>query len=476
MSDTVDIVFVEKDVWVAIATNPVGLRIKSNGIGRWHFAATTDGAAPSLELDGEIFEGVSHRYIPSFIGTVYVRVDTDGHKFSITPDIGKTPVSLGSGGLTEDAWGTPKVTQDFSLFHGMFTFDVPPSMWLIEEGSVEVPNSTSTRATSILGHLNVTSGGTALDTCHVESRRHPRYQPDRGLKYAASIGFKGANSDGILRAGLIVDGENGVYFKTIGDGKLYACILNDGVETHAEEITLPFAIDITLGNIYDIRMQWRGVGKVDYFAGNPDTSLLEKVHTIEFLNTLDEKTSIRNPAMSVAFHAENVTEEVSLWCGCVDVTSEGGAVVREQYGEHSHNNTSIGAGGAVFAVRNPQLAPNGKINTRDLRLVRITITADKKSVFKAYQTRDPSAIVGGAWVPTKTGSFVEANHAATSVDTSKMEKFSTFRLAAGQTIERSNPSSETIDFFGVHGDYLVVVCDVGVGVDVELAIEWGEEI
>jgi len=382
----------------------------------------------------------------------------------------------GLGGLTTDAWGTQKVVQDFSLFHGMFTFDIPPSMWIIEENGTEVANAASTRATSISGHINVTSGATALDTCHVASRRHPRYQPDRGLKWAASIGFKGANLDGVLKAGLITEEEDGAYFKTIGDGFLYACILSNGVETHAEKITFPFDIDITLGNIYDIRLQWRGAGAIEFFAGNPATSLLELVHKISFLNTLDQAASIRNPALSASFQANNNTQEVSLWCGCVDITSEGGNIPREQYGEHSDNNPSIGSGTAVFALRNPLLAPNGKPNTRDLRLARIAIRADKKSIFDVYQTRDATSIVGGAWTTAKIGSFVETNHTMTSVNTGLMERFSTFRLNAGQLIERENPFSEAIDFFGVHGDYIVVVCRTGIGVDVDLSIEWGEEI
>jgi len=385
------------------------------------------------------------------------------------------PVVAGLGDLTTDAWGAQKVTHDFSLFHGMFTFDVPPSMWLIYEDEVEVPNSTSTRGTSVNGYLNITSGASVNDSCWVESRRHPRYQPNRGLKYAASLGFKGANLDGILKAGLIVDSENGVYFKTIGDGELYACIMNNGVETHTEQIVFPFDIDITKGNIYDIQMQWRGVGNIKFYVGNSSTGLLQLVHTIEFLNTLDEQLSVRNPALSLAFHAKNITQEVSMWCGCVDLTSEGGHIDREQYGEASITKT-VNAGDAVIAVRNPTLAPNGKINTRDLRLVRITIGADKKANYKAYQTRDPAAVTGGAWPQVKTGSFVEGNSTMTAINTGLMEEFSAFKIPAGTSLEKTNPSSESIDFFGIHGDYIVIVCETGVGVETDVNIEWGEEI
>lgn len=88
MSGTVDITLNDEDGWVAVATDPVGLHIKSNGIGRWHFAAAADGQTPDAGLVGEVYESISARYVTSFIGTVYVRVDTDAHPFSVTPDIG----------------------------------------------------------------------------------------------------------------------------------------------------------------------------------------------------------------------------------------------------------------------------------------------------------------------------------------------------------------------------------------------------
>lgn len=101
MSDTIDVLVDVEDGWVAIATNPVGLNIKSNGIGRWHFAAMVGEELPAEDLDGEVYEGISHRYVVSFDGIVYIRVDTDEHDFSITSDIGATIVRL------TDGYGNP---------------------------------------------------------------------------------------------------------------------------------------------------------------------------------------------------------------------------------------------------------------------------------------------------------------------------------------------------------------------------------
>ena len=96
MSDTIDLVLA-KDVWTAVATNPIGLYIKSNDTGRWHLAAMTGEDPPADELEGEVYEGQSYRYFESFDGTIYVKVDTDDHPFSITDGVGATYSRLTDG-------------------------------------------------------------------------------------------------------------------------------------------------------------------------------------------------------------------------------------------------------------------------------------------------------------------------------------------------------------------------------------------
>ena len=46
--------------------------------------------------------------------------------------------TLGTGDLTEDAWGVQKVSLPYSLFHGMFSFDIPAKMWFMYDGGTQV--------------------------------------------------------------------------------------------------------------------------------------------------------------------------------------------------------------------------------------------------------------------------------------------------------------------------------------------------
>ena len=385
------------------------------------------------------------------------------------------PTGLGNG-INIDAIGTQRVSNDYSLFRSYFTFDIPPSMWFIKEDGVEIQNALSTRIISVDGLMDQTSGATPGNTSLIESRRHPRYQPNRGLRYSASLGFKDAALDGILKVGIFVNGESGAYFKTKGDGNLYAVVLDDGVEVKEEEILFPFPIDITKGNIYAMQIQWHGVGTVRYYAVNPNTGFYQLVHMYNFLNILDKAVYFTNPALSASSYAENITEEVSLWCGSVDVTAEGGQRDRMQYGSNSSGvSVSAASNNGILAMRSPHEI-NGKVNTRDMRLVRITLQADKKSTIKLYRTRDPSAIVAGTWETPIQGSFVEFNSTMTSVNPALMAEFLTIRMTSGIEKEIDNPDKDIIDFIIIHGDIIVIALDSGSVVGVEATIELGEEI
>lgn len=83
----------------------------------------------------------------------------------------------------KDVWGRLKSVQDVSIFSSMFTFDIPARKWLVYEDDVEIANSTSTKATSV-DHAGLfqSDGGKVW----VTSRRHARYQPNRGYYYAGA--------------------------------------------------------------------------------------------------------------------------------------------------------------------------------------------------------------------------------------------------------------------------------------------------
>lgn len=59
--------------------------------------------------------------------------------------------SLGSGDITIDAWGAQKVSLPRSLFHGMFTFDVPQTKWFMYVNGTQVYSSSDITSTAGAG-------------------------------------------------------------------------------------------------------------------------------------------------------------------------------------------------------------------------------------------------------------------------------------------------------------------------------------
>lgn len=377
------------------------------------------------------------------------------------------PVRLGFGELNNDAWGHPKFTQPVSLFHGMWTFDIPASMWLIYEDGAEVANASSTGCTSVSGAANLdTTGG--LTSVEMSSRRHPRYQPNRGHLFSTALICPDATADGVRDWGLFTP-DNGVFFRLKADGKLYAVIRSGGSETHEEEIDTSSVAgyDVTKGHVYDIQFQWRGVGNYKFYID------LVLVHTFSFLGTLTE-LSVQNPALSAGFLCTKTTEDVSMVVGCADITSEGGSVDRLQYFSAEHER-STGTTNQIplISIMSPATI-GGEHNTRDLRLVRVSGGAGAKVTFRLYTTRDATALTGASFGAV-SGTQTLVDTTATAITTAKCTLVMTFRVPANGMESISNPDPDRIDFVIVHGGYLILTVD-GANTNVDGTIEIGEEI
>jgi hypothetical protein len=405
-----------------------------------------------------------------------VRADVYRQRVESYPATGEIfPVSgvLGSGDLTADAWGSQKVSLPFSVYHGLWTFDVPPSMWFMYENGVQVYTSTNIISENSEGVLRTSA---TKHTLLLESRATPRYQPNRGHLYSTALWCPNKTVNGVREWGLSTT-ENGVFFRLKADGLLYAVLKCDGVETKEQVIDTSkvSGFDVQKGNVYDIQFQWRGVGNYKFFIN------LVHVATFANLGTLTA-LSLEDPALPAFMKAVRTTEDVEIHAGCVDITSENGSDDRLQYGSTYAQKTINGTNVPVLCIHNP-LQINGKTNTRMVELSRISFNCDKKSLFKVWVTRDPTAITGATFVARGFGSFVRVDSpdsvagavSATAVTTAKLQLVTVAPLAANARVEVNNPFQARIDFTLVRGDYLVITNDASTGA-CEVVAEWGEAI
>jgi len=383
---------------------------------------------------------------------------------------------LGTGDLTNDAWGSPKVSLPHSLFHGLWTFDIPANMWFMYENGTQVYTSAS--AVISEGSAAKISTTSVITSCVMESRECPRYQPNRGHLFSTALWCPDKTADGTRTWGLSTD-ENGIEFELRSDGNLYAVQTSNSSTTYSSVIDTSgvAGFNVEKGNVYDIQYQWRGVGNYYFFVN------LQLVHVITHLGTLT-RLSMENPALPIHFHCKRATEDVTMSIGCADVTSENGRQNDiEQYKSAGIQTVSIGAtGDPVLSIHNPPLI-NTQTNTRTLTLARITVNCSKKATFQVWLTRDPTALTGATFQPLGAGSFVETDspdmHAsavtATAYDDSKMNFITTIHVEALSEKSIDNPYRGRIEFPLVRGDYLVVTGTAS-SADADCVVEWGEQV
>lgn len=286
-----------------------------------------------------------------------------------------------------DAWFREKVVNDKSLFHGMFTYNIPADTWY--EMIDDVEQTAFVSATSVDGKLNLVSGA-LNEKRQLRSFRHPRYEPNRGHIYSISAFLPSPSASGERTFGLFTK-EAGAAFR-LRDGTLYAVrrTTTGGTTTDTEvEITLPAGVDLAMGNVFDIQFQWRGVGSFFFYIN------LQKVASLDLLGTLNE-LSVFNPALPVAYECINQGDAVTIQGGCVDVSSEGGKENGKTYGSvgTSTETGSVAVSGfnqPVLVVRNKKLF-GSLLNTRDMVALLATAYADQRCVFRVWATRDETAI------------------------------------------------------------------------------------
>lgn len=386
---------------------------------------------------------------------------------------------LGLGDLRSDAWGIQKVSLPYSLFHGMWTFDIPASMWFTYENGVQVYTSSNIISEGGVAKLSSVGKTSVL----LESRETPRYQPNRGHLFSTALWLPSKTAATIRDFGLFTS-ENGVFFRLKSDGKLYACLRSAGVLVREELIDLSGldGFDVEKNNIYDIQFQWRSAGNYLFYIGHPSEGASRLVHVFDNLGKLTT-ASIEDPALPISYSITNAGGTSQMYVGCADVTSENGSLGVHQYESSFIEARSVnGVDAPVMVIYNPlQIA--GKTNTRGLQLARISVICSKKATFKVWAGRNAAAFTGGTFRTLNAGSFVQTDSpskiptavSVTAVNTALLRNITSIQVEAAVPREVDNPLRERITFPIVRGDYLIVTCSASTAI-ADCVIEWGESI
>ena len=399
-------------------------------------------------------------------------IPVTGAFYPATQPVSMDGQTLGVGDITTDAWGVQKMSLPYSLFHGMWTFDIPASMWFMYENGTQVYTSTAIVSSGGAAVLTTSAAKAALI---LEGRVAPRYQPNRGHLFSTALWCPNKTNDGVREWGLETT-ENCVCFKLKANGKLYAELRSGGASTYEAEIDTSgiAGFDVQKGNVYDIQYQWRGVGNYKFFIN------LQLVHTIANLGTLTA-LSIENPAIPISFRATRTTQDVAIHIGCADLTSENGSDNDLQpsvaYANISKNGTDV----PVISIFNP-LVIDAVTNTRTIYPNKITFSCDKKAIFKVWRHRSAALLTGETFVAIGNGSYVQTDSpdtvagavAATAATIVGMKLLDVVNVQAAGAGASQVPTTLT-NISMVRGDYLTVTVTTITGL-CDVVITWGEAI
>ena len=385
-------------------------------------------------------------------------------------------VEIGRNELSYDAWGRPKTIQDFSLFSAVWSYSVPNRLWVefLDTGAgwTEQAVIDNTLVKSTKGHLEVT-GNSTTDTMLL-SKRHPRYQPNRGFLYSSAHVLASPNLVGTRRFGSAIDGETGIFFELVGSGSVW--VMNavrrttvSGTTTDTRvDITslLPAGFDPSKGNIYDIQMQWRGMGNIKFFVN------LELVYEFELLGTLAD-ISLNNPALQVYFECSSVgATPVSIVSGCVDITTEGGARANKLYTSITTGSTLLPVsktpGTAVLAIKIPNKITydGGLVNyTRDMIMTELTTFSKDEAQRTVYYGRLITCTnldAAAGWTKGNDSEYLYLTNASGALDTAfqldkaNMVDIYSTRGDIDTSLSHNNPDPNNADFYLTSGDIIVV--------------------
>lgn len=206
--------------------------------------------------------------------------------------------------------------------------------------------------------LNVTSG---TDTAELINRKYVRYANGQGLLIRFTCYFDnfGAGTEGYVGFFDVDDGFMINYNNVDGltvirrfMGTNFKTAQNDFSEDRLDGSGPSEMIyDPTLGNVFQIGLQWLGFGQICFCIENPETGGFITFHRIKYANS-SQNTSIRNPSLRFTALIESSGNAGTIAIPSISVFNQGPRILNgPSFGVKNTLNIS-GASDPVLAIRN----------------------------------------------------------------------------------------------------------------------------
>lgn len=321
----------------------------------------------------------------------------------------------------------------------------------------------------------------------IETLRYIKYRPGQGVVVRGTALYTtgAANSEQLFGCGDDVDGfffgYNGATFGIMSrvdsvDTWVAQTAWNGDVMDGTGGSSNPSGqnLDPTKGNVYQIRFQWLGFGRIEFGIEDAETGRFIAVHSIAYANNFTTP-SLLNPSFPLLWSVENTTNATNITLkgasGCAEV--EGKIEYLGPTNAIGNSKTGVGTTATnIITIRNKSTYQS-LTNRTPINILKYSTSVDgnKPAEFQLIKNGTLGGTPSYTDVSTNT-SVVDYDTAGTTVTGGQVIDFST--LAASGSI--SEAGTTTTDIILLPGETLTLAVNATQSTtDVTAAIRWVED-
>ena len=231
-------------------------------------------------------------------------------------------------------------------------------------------------------------------------------------------------------------------------------------------------LDPTKGNVFQIKFQWLGFGHIRFYIENPDSGILDLVHTVDYANQ-NTLPSINNPTLPLCAIAQNEanTSDIVMYSSSMGGFTEGKKPDPEIHHVHiidiTFTSTTIVP--AITLHNNGVFA--SKLNRVRMNITNISVEIESGKPALIQVIRD-GILTGASFSDHSTGESVALfDTTATAITNGAV--VSAFTVASGDNKEKvpNHGDLEPTEFITIAGAQTTT----GTNTVAKIIVEWSED-
>lgn len=328
----------------------------------------------------------------------------------------------------------------------------------------------------------------ASSSAKIETKRFIKYRPGQGVVIRGTALFTtgAANSEQLFGAGDDADGlffgYNGTSFGIMSrydgtDAWIAQASWNGDLMDGTGGSSNPSGqnLDPTKGNVFQIRFQWLGFGRIEFGIEDAVTGRFVTVHSIQYANA-NTVPSLLNPSFPILWSVENTTNATNMTLKGASCCAEIEGQIKLLGPTNAIGNTKTAVTTTltnIITIRNKSTFAS-ITNRSPINILKYSLSVDgnKPAEFQLIKNTTLGGTPSYTDISTNT-SVVDYDTAGTTITGGQVIDFATL-AAAGST---SEVGTSTTDIVLLPGETLTLAVNAtATTTDVTAAIRWVEDI